>query len=287
LRTTSRSVNTRDRYLGAAAMAATACLWSSAGLFIRLLDWNPFLIAGVRSLLASAVIFAWLRRPRFHFSFAQVAAALANTATMLLFVTANKTTSAANAILLQYIAPVLTALIGGWVLKERPRPRHWVAFAFVAAGMALLFMDKLGGGRLLGNILALCSGLTFSLYFVFMRKQKDGSPLESNLLSHWLTAAIGLGVALFCPAPHVTVPSLLAILALGTIQVGVASIFFSLAITRISAVTANLIAVIEPVFNPLWVFIALGEGPGLHTVLGGGVIVLAVIGATLPGRTRP
>ena len=279
-------MKTRERNLGIAAMAATAFLWSSAGLFIRIIDWNPFWIAGLRSLIASLVIFCTLKKPKFHFSFPQVAAAIANAATMLLFVSANKTTSAANAILLQYIAPVSTALIGAWILKERPRREHWIAFVFVTGGRVLLFLDKLGGGRLLGNILALFSGLTFSFYFVFMRRQKEGSPLESILLSHWLTAAVGLGLAQFFPVPHFSLPSILAILALGTVQVGVSALLFSMAIKRISAVSANLIAVIEPVFNPLWVFIALGEGPGLHTVLGGGVILLAVTGATLTGARR-
>ena len=182
---------------------------------------------------------------------------------MLLFVAANKTTTSANAILLQYVGPVFTAVIGAWLLKERARWEHWVAFVFVAAGMVLLFMDKLGGGRLLGNVLALLSGLAFSFYYVFMRMQKDGSPLESILLAHWLTAAIGLGVALFLPLPRLHLEGGRRHRHAGaSFQVGLAAILFAAAIKRITAVSANLIAVIEPVFNPVWVFLALGEAPG-------------------------
>jgi drug/metabolite transporter (DMT)-like permease len=272
--------------LGIWAMAATAFLWSSAGLFIKVIDWNPFAIAGARSLISSLVLLAWLRRPKFHWSLPQVGAALAQTATMLLFVTANKTTSAANAILLQYIGPVFTAIIGAWILKERARLEHWVAFLFVGAGMVLLFMDKLGGGRLLGNVLAVLSGLVFSFHFIFMRLQKDGSPLESVLLAHWLTAAIGLGVALFLPLPVFTWGAAGANAVLGIFQVGIAAILIAVAIKRIPAVFANLIAVIEPVFNPLWVFLALGEAPGTHAIIGGAIIILAVTGASVISARR-
>jgi drug/metabolite transporter (DMT)-like permease len=271
---------------GILAMAATAFLWSSAGLFIKVIDWHPFAIAGMRSLVSSLVVLAWLKRPHIHWSPAQVGAALAQTATMLLFVAANKTTTAANAILLQYVGPVFTAIIGAWLLKERARWEHWAAFVFVAAGMALLFMDKIGGGRLLGNVLALCSGLTFSFCYVFLRLQKDASPLESMLLAHWFTAAIGLAVSLFLPLPHVTWQAAGAIATLGLFQVGVAAILFAAAIKRITAVSANLIAVIEPVFNPLWVFLALGERPGISAISGGALIIAAVTGASLVNARR-
>lgn len=273
-------------HFGILAMVATAFLWSIAGLFIKVIDWHPFAIAGMRSLISSLVVLAWLKRPRFHWSPAQVGAALTQAATMLLFVAANKTTTAANAILLQYVGPVFTAILGAWLLRERARWEHWAAFAFVGAGMALLFMDKLGGGRLLGNILALLSGLLFSFYYIFMRMQKDGSPLESILLAHWLTAAIGLGVALFLPWPAVTWKAAGAIAMLGIFQVGVAAILFTAAIRRVTAVSANLIAVIEPVFNPLWVFLALGEKPGVHALIGGAVIIAAVTGAAVVSARR-
>ena len=271
---------------GILAMVATAFLWSIAGLFIKVIDWHPFAIAAARSAVSSLVLLAWLKRPRIHWSPAQLGAALAQTATMLLFVTANKTTTAANAILLQYIGPVFTAIIGAWLLKERTRWEHWVSFVFVAGGMVLLFMDKLGGGRLLGNVLAVLSGLAFSFCFVFLRMQKDASPLESMLLAHWFTAAIGLAVSLFLPLPVFTWKAAGAIAALGLFQVGVAAILFAAAIKRITAVLANLIAVIEPVFNPVWVFLALGERPGLNALAGGAIIIAAVTGAAIISARR-
>jgi len=266
---------------GVLAMAATAFLWSIAGLFIKVIDWNPIAIAGCRSLIASIVILIYVRRPRIHLSFPQVAAAIANAATMLLFVSANKTTTAANAILLQYLAPVLTVLIGPVLLKERTRIENVAALPIVVAGMVVMFYNKLGSGEMFGNILAVISAITLSLYFIFMRMQKDDSPLESILLSHWLTAGICLGISFFLPAPQVTLKSLGSIAMLGTVQVGLSAVLFSIAIKRVSAVQANLIAVIEPVFNPVWVFIAIGETPGFNTIIGGIIIVSAVTAASI------
>ncbi|MHB8056241.1 MAG: DMT family transporter, partial [Candidatus Aminicenantales bacterium] len=248
---------------------------------IKVIDWHPLTIAGFRSLIASVIVLLYVKRPHFHWSFPQIAATLCNAATMILFVSANKTTTSANAIILQYIAPVCTAFVGAWLLKEKTRLEHWIAIVLVTAGIVVMFMDKLGGGQMLGNIFSLLSGVTFSFYFVFMRMQKDESPIESILLSHWLVAAIGLGATLFLPAPHFTLKSVGAVVILGVFQIGIAAILFAAAIKRISAVTANLIAVIEPVFNPLWVFLALGEAPGTKALVGGAVIIVAVTVASI------
>jgi drug/metabolite transporter (DMT)-like permease len=279
-------MNSRQTQLGILAMVGTASLWSLAGLFIKVIDWNPIAIAGLRSFIASIVLLIYLKKPVLHLSLPQVAAAVAYAATMLLFVIANKKTTAANAILLQHIAPVFTAFIGAALLKERPRLEHGIAVSAVAAGMIIMFMEKLSGGQLLGNIIALSSAVTFSLFFVFMRMQKDGSPFESILLAHWITAAVCLIISLFLPMPDFSIKSIGAILILGVIQIGFSSILFAVAIKRITAVSANLIAVIEPVFNPVWVFIVLHEVPGINTVIGGAVIVSAVTGASIVSSRR-
>src|SRR4030042_6296610 len=219
-----------NKSTGILAMAATAFLWSIAGLFIKVIDWNPIAIAGLRSLIASIVILLYLKRPKIHLSFPQIAASIANAATMLLFVSANKTTTAANAILLQYIAPVLTAFIGAILLKERTHVEHFAAFPLIAVGMIFMFFDELSGGNFFGNVLAIMSAITFSFYFIFMRMQKDGSPLESILLSHWLTAGICIIISIFLPVPHVTSKSLAAIALLGIVQIGLSAIFFFIAL---------------------------------------------------------
>jgi len=181
---------------------------------------------------------------------------------------------------------VSTVFISALLVKERARWEHISALPVVAAGIILMFLDELGGGRLLGNILAFMSAITFSFYFVFMRMQKDGSPLESILLSHWLTAGICIVLSFFLPLPPVTSKSLAAIAVLGIVQIGLSAILFSIAIKRVSAVQASLIAVIEPVFNPVWVFLAIGESPGTNALIGGGIVIFSVTLASIISARR-
>lgn len=274
------------RVSGIAAIALCAFLWSTAGLFIKLIDWNPMAIAGMRSLIASLVILVWLRRIRFTWSLAQVGAAVANMVTMLLFVFANKTTTAANAILLQYSAPIFTAIFGAWLLHEKTQREHWLAFPFVAIGMVVFFLDDVSVGGMLGNLAAAASGVTFGLYFVFMRMLKTESPLQATLSSHFMTAGVALGIAAFLPLPIVTPAALSAILALGVVQIGLAAIFLAYGIKRVTAVQAILIALIEPTFNPIWVFLSTGERPGSNALLGGALIIAAVTAASVASVRR-
>jgi drug/metabolite transporter (DMT)-like permease len=267
--------------LGTFAMMACAFLWSVAGLFIKILDWNPFLIAGLRSLIAFFFLLAIVRTVRLTWSWPLLGAALANAATMLLFVAANKTTTAANAILLQYLAPVFTAILGVVLLKEHLRREQLIALILTPVGMMLLFMDRLSSGQLLGNLLALTSAFTFALMFIFTRMQKEGDPLQSLMAAHAVTAMIALSVAMFLPVPRFTTGAIGSILVLGVLQIGLASVFFAYGIRRVSAVSANLIALIEPVFNPVWVFLVLGEAPSMKALLGGAVIIGSVTTASL------
>lgn len=280
------TTSSKEQSLGLAALAVCALLWSLAGLFIKLIDWNPLAIAGARSAIAGLFLLVWIRKPRITFSFPQIGAALSSAATMLLFVYANKATTSANAILLQYGAPIYTAILGIFLLKEKPRLEHIAAFLAVAAGMVLFFVGDLGGGSLLGDLAGVGSGITFAMYYVFLRMQKDGSPLESNLLAHGFTALIALTWACFLPAPKITPASVVVILVLGVLQVGLAAVFLSYGIKRVPAIQGILVAAIEPIANPVWVFLATGETPGANAVAGGAIIITAVLASSIVSMRR-
>ena len=138
------------------------------------------------------MILAFLRRPRFTWSFAQIAGAVCYAACMILFVSANKLTTAANAILLQYTAPLYAAVLGWIFLKEKANGLDWVTMAVVIGGMVLFFMDTLTLGGMQGNLLAIVSGVFFAGAMVSFRAQKDGSSLESILLSHGITLVVSI-----------------------------------------------------------------------------------------------
>lgn len=147
----------------------TAILWSFGGLLIKSVNTNSLAIAGVRSGISAILILFAVGKPKLNWSFAQVGAALSYSATVLLYVAANKHTTAANAILLQYTAPVYVAVLGGWLLKEKVRRADWVTIIISVSAMVLFFADDIGVGGIFGNLLAAGSGIAFALFAIFMR----------------------------------------------------------------------------------------------------------------------
>lgn len=252
----------------------TAVLWSLGGVLIKSVKWNPIAIAGARSAISSLLIIAYIRKPRFTWSFDQILAAIFYAGTVILFVSANKLTTAANAILLQYGAPIYVAILGSVILKEKTTLADWITIAVVIFGMFLFFLDELQPGNLFGNIVAILSGIAFALYIIFMRKQKDESPIESTLLGNILTAIIGLP---FMLNSSPTGSSWIGIILLGTVQLGLSYILYSIAIKEVTALEAILIPIIEPILNPIWVFLVMGETPGRWAFIGGSIILISVI----------
>ncbi|GHU64710.1 membrane protein [Spirochaetia bacterium] len=280
----------KDRWKGQGAVFCCAILWSTSGLFIKLVSWHPVVIAGSRSLVAA--VFMLVVRLFFTPKDAPKskpgplwAGAFAYAFTMLCFVIANKLTASANVILLQYSAPVWAAILGWLLIKEKPHWEHWAALVCVIGGMLLFFKDGLASGNSLGNAIAVLSGIFFGAHSVILRMQKDGSPVDSMLLAHVINFTIAIPFMILYP-PTLTVPSVLPIVFMGTIQVGFASILFSYGIKRVTAVSAMLTAMIEPVLNPVWVLVVTGERPSVSALIGGVIIVSAVVAASLIGKRR-
>jgi len=286
-----------EKSKGLLAIGLCAVLWSTSGLFIKIIPWHPMVIAGGRSLIAVLFMVSLRAReagarhkaPRPPLAPVRrrwvILAGLSYAATMILFVIANKMTASANVILLQYIAPVWAALFGWAIAKEKPGAEHWIALAAVALGLYLFFKDGLGGGSALGNAVAVLSGITFALYSVFMRLQKAGRPEDAIILAHLISTAVCLPF-FFSARPTLTLGSTAAILALGIVQIGIASLLFAYAIRRITAVQTMLTAMVEPVLNPVWVFLVTGEIPGASVLTGGAVILGAVLMSSIVGIRR-
>ena len=279
-----------DRWRGQGAVFLCAFLWSTSGLFIKFVDWNPVVISGARSLVACVflgivgLIFPDMGKVK-NKPGPLWAGAFAYAFTMITFVTANKLTSSANVIMLQYSAPVWAALLGWLLVKEKPRWEHWAALVMVALGLLLFFRDGISGGGLLGDCIALLSGIFFGLHSVILRMMKSGNPRKSMHLAYAVNIIISVPF-LVMNAPAPSAPAILALLFMGTIQIGCASIFFSYGIKRISAIQAMLTATIEPVLNPLWVFIVIGEKPSSSALAGGSIIIVSVLLSSLVSKRR-
>lgn len=261
------------RYRAIIFLLVAATLWSSGGLLIKLVSWNPVAIAGLRSLIAVLVLFVFFRHSRLSWSFSQIGGAVAYSATVTLFVMATKLTTAANAILLQYTAPVYVALLGAWFLGESTQWFDWIIIFVVIGGMVLFFFDHLTTGNLLGNGCAILSGLSFSCLILFLRKQKGESPLGSIILGNIFTGLAGVPFMFeSMPSPM----SWVGLIFLGVVQLGLSYVLYSEAIKHVTALEAVLIPGIEPILNPIWVFLILGEAPGKWALMGGLIVFISV-----------
>ncbi len=186
------TTSSRQRKRALLLLITAAVFWSMGGLLVKSVSIHPMAIAGVRSGAACLVVLLFLGRPRFTWSISQIGGALSYAATVTCFVFATKLTTAANAILLEYTAPVYIALFGSWFLGERTRAADWLMMGACLFGMALFFLDSLAPGQLLGNVFGMMTGLTFAFLAIFLRKQKDTSNLESILLGNAIVAVIGI-----------------------------------------------------------------------------------------------
>lgn len=270
-------------------LAATALIWSSGGLAIKLVDLHPLALTGVRSAL-SALTLAVLFRTRLRLwptptrptptrseparhTWTQLGAALGYAGLLLSNVVATKLTTSANAILLAYTAPLYVALFAPRLLGERTRPGDWLFILAVLSGMVLFFLDKLSPTGLWGNLVAVGTGLCYAAFTLCMRAQKDASPVDSVVLGHLLTALVGLPF-LFLGLP--SAEGWLGLAYLGVVQQGVSLALYVWCIKRLGALEAILIMTLEPILNPVWVALGYGEIPGAWSLLGGAVVLVAV-----------
>lgn len=255
-------------------LVITAILWSTSGLLIKLIDWNPLAITGVRSFFAALLMWGYTKRPKLNRSGWQWAAALAYAGTVILFVVANKMTTSANAILLQYTAPIYVVLFARLFLGERTNGIDWVTIVVVLAGMGLFFKEELSPGAFWGNVLAVVSGVCFALTAVLLRKQRDGVPVESVLLGNLMAAVVAIPFVVKEPLPDPKVWLILALM--GFFQIGLSYILYTIALKNVSALEGVLVPLLEPLLNPVWVLIFTGEKPGLWALVGGAIVLCAV-----------
>jgi drug/metabolite transporter (DMT)-like permease len=255
-------------------LVLAAILWSSSGLLIKIISWQPLSILSGRSILSTMVFWIYLRCPtRFRWTGLQAVGAVGYVGTQLFFIMATKLTTAANAIFLQYTVPIYIILFGYWFLNERPEQADWISLAVIFTGLFLFFGDDLNFNGLSGNLLAIVSGMSMAVMMLCMRKQKDGTPANTILLGNLIGSVIGFPSLLqeSFSFQHIGI-----IAYLGIFQIGLSFVLYSIAIKRIQALESTLILTLEPILNPLWVFLVIGEIPGKQALIGGMFVVTAV-----------
>jgi drug/metabolite transporter, DME family len=262
---------------------AAALLWSTGGLFIKATPLDAYELSFGRSLLAALTVAFLTRREGFRANGVTVAASVLYAALLLLFVVANKLTTAANAIFLQYTAPVYVLLLEPLFYKEKFRRADILVVLACVAGMSLFFVGQLRPQDVSGNLTALASGLCFALFLLLLRHPRAGrvnrasSVIYGNLILCAVTAPAFAGAA-----GELTLRDALIVAYLGVFQIGLAYTLFTEGIARgVRALDAGVVGYVEPMLNPIWVFLFLGERPTRWAILGGAIIITAVLAHTV------
>jgi len=265
---------TGDLGRGRRFVLLAALLWSLAGVFIKLLDLHPLTIVFYRSVFAALVFVPFLKRTHWSFDYPIFVSVISYSAAITAFVSANKLTTAANAIVLQYTAPIFVFLYSRFVKGERITRPHAVALGVSMAGVAIIASDKAGEPEMAGVLLALLSGFLFAIYMVNLQKTNETSPVYLTWLNNSVCALLLLPFVESRLAVSLEQGSIL--LAMGAVQLGLPYFFFSKGVLTVPLQEAALIALVEPVLNPVWVALTVGEVPSVFTIAGGGLILLGL-----------
>src|SRR5438874_10914162 len=257
-----------------------AILWSTGGLFIKATNLSAFELSFGRSLLAAITIAIFTRKEGFGINAISAVTSVLYAALLILFVLATKLTTAANAIFLQYTAPVYVLILEPLFYKEKFRLRDLATVAACVAGMSLFFVGKLRPEDVSGNLLALASGVCFALFFLLLRhsKAREVNRASSAIYGNLIVVLICAPAFFTAAGRGISGSDLARIAYLGIVQIGFAYLLFTLAMARgVRSLDAGIIGYVEPVLNPIWVFLFLGERPSGWAIIGGAIIIASVI----------
>jgi drug/metabolite transporter (DMT)-like permease len=259
---------------GRLLIVSAALLWSLAGVFIKFLDVPPLTIVFYRSFFACLIFTPFVRRADWRISGPVGFSVLTYSAAISAFVSANKLTTAANAIVLQYTAPIFVFLFSRIVLREKVTKLNGLALSAGMLGVAVISLDSAGEPEMAGVLLALLSGLLFAAYMINLQRTTNVSPIYLT----WINNAVcALLLLLVVKSQLVLTWDQLGILAvMGAVQLGLPYFLFSKGLQTVSLQEASLIALIEPVLNPIWVAVTVGEIPSTATLTGGGMILMGL-----------
>ena len=264
------------RRKGTAAMLCASFCFSLGGLFIKVIPWNPLAINGARNLLACCVIGLYILacRHRLKWNLTVFFGALSMAGVTTLFAMANKMTTAGNTIILQYTAPIWIIVFMFLFFGKRPGRREITAILIVLAGILCFFFQSLSEGKILGDVLALLSGVFYA--GVFMLNEFEKGDALSSMFFGQLLCGVTLS-PLVLRETEFGASVLIPVILLGSVQVGLAYIFFSVGTKHTDPVTASIINALEPILNPVLVAVFYGETLGRMSLVGAGIVICGIL----------
>lgn len=254
-----------------------AALYSIGGLCIKVIPWNGLSINGARNLVALLVVGGYLilSRHRLKLNRWVLLGAVSVCGTNALYAVANKLTTAANAIVLQFTAPVFVILLGILCWRRRPTRLDLAACAAVLLGIVCFFVDSIEMGGMAGNIIALISGLSYAGVFL-LNDMPDSDPISSVFFGDVCSALIGL--PFLVQETEFPPTAIVSVVILGAFQVGLAYVLLTIGLRTTPPVTAALVSGIEPVLNPILVAVFYHESVGALAIVGAVIVIGSVIG---------
>lgn len=284
------------RRTGILLVLGAGILWSTVGLGIRLMDdatvWQILLY---RSVSLSLFLYLVIRVRSGESPMLQVRragspaviAGLALTAAYAGGIYAIQVTSVASAMLLFATAPFMTAVLGWIVLREPVRSATWLAIAVAIAGIGIMVADRTGSVALAGSLAALGSAFGFAIFTVALRWGRSGEMLPAVFMSGLFAIVIMAAICLIQGLPLVLSPRTGGIAtAMGVFQVGAGLILYTLGSRSLPAAELALLSLAEVLLAPLWVWLLLGETATVNTLIGGAVLLGAIVGNALSGKRR-
>lgn len=258
-------------------MLCCATLWSIAGIFFKLIPWNGFALAGIRSFIAGITFLVYMRFAGINYVLNKktLISGILTACTYICFVCANKLTTAANAIVLQFTAPVFIVIYTTLVMKKPIRKQDLAVVLFTLVGIALFFIDQLKPGYIFGNIVAIAAGMFMAGIFISVGELEGEQRYSGVFNGQILTFLVGLPFVVFTK-PEFSTTAVLAILVLGVFQLGTAYILYVKSSSHCPPLACCLLSAVEPLLNPVWVFIFDGERPGLFAFIGGIIVIVSI-----------
>lgn len=255
----------------------SAALWSIAGIFIKKLPWNGFVIASLRSLIAGTVAFTYMKTAGIKLTVNKrsLTAGAALWLTMTLFVLANKMTTAANAIVLQFTSPVFIMIISGVFLGKKFSRADIITVVVTLLGISLFFFDRIDGGRLAGNMVGLASGIAFACYYISLGQSPENERLSAIVLANLMTFLVGIPFVM-ATSPEVSGVTVTNIFILGIFQLGIPYVLLAKGAEHCPPLACSLLGAVEPLLNPVWVVLFDGEAPGVFALCGGVVVIVTI-----------
>ena len=258
-------------------MLLCASLWSIAGILFKLIPWNGFAVAGMRSLVAGLTVYVCMRLMGFRYVLNRktLLAGFFSGCTFLCFTVSNKLTTSANAIVLQFTSPIFIIIYSAVFFGRRPRRQDLAVVLATLFGISLFFLDQLKPGYLAGNFVAIAAGMFMAGMYVSVGEIEEEERFSGILNGQLLTFLAGLPFFL-ATKPAVTPTAVAALLILGVFQLGLSYVLYVKSSKYCPPLACCLLGAVEPLLNPVWVFLFNGERPGIFALIGAVVVIASI-----------